>query len=263
MQNNLYWVGHRQRLRERAESEGLENLRPYEVIELILFYAVPRQDMTETARNLVNTFGSVEGVLHAEPGQLMRVPGITRGMVEWLQVTRELVDAYLPLCGAGRTRVFRYCDVLQYLLPRWRAVRPPECWMIYTDFDDQVITHSVICHSLAWNAKSCLREIVREAVSSEARHAVLIMFVGTQPLEIEWDEVEEIMRFGRTLHAVEVELLDCVLVNESGFYSLAKHGKMERTLIDNAQRAVFERYTRDDAEAGTGEQSVPSPEEII
>lgn len=246
MQNKPYWIGHRQRLRERAESVGWDALRPHEMIELILFYAVPRQDMTEPARNLISAFGSVEGVLYADREKLLEVPGVTRRMADWLQVTREMIDAYVPFGNDDKKQMFRYRDVLEYLMPLWRAVRPPECWMIYTDFDDRVITHTVMCDSLGWNTRQCVRDTVREAVAADARHAVLVMFVGAQPLEASQEDVDAVILFARTLHAVEVELLDCVLVNESGFYSMNLHGQLEKYAEESGQMALHERYTRDD-----------------
>ena len=59
--------GHRQRLRERFLQEGLENFTQIQVLELLLFYCIPRQDTNPIAHALLNRFGSLSGVLEA-PG---------------------------------------------------------------------------------------------------------------------------------------------------------------------------------------------------
>ena len=50
-----YWLGHRERLRLRAEADGLEALRPHELLELVLFYAVPRVDTADVARAIAES----------------------------------------------------------------------------------------------------------------------------------------------------------------------------------------------------------------
>ena len=60
----LVWEGHRQRLRQRMEREGWDALRPHEMVELVLNHAVPRQNLSDLARALVERFGSEIGRAH-------------------------------------------------------------------------------------------------------------------------------------------------------------------------------------------------------
>lgn len=55
--------GHRKRMRERFRKEGLEGFAPHEVLELLLFYARARGDVNPLAHRLLDTFGSLSGVL--------------------------------------------------------------------------------------------------------------------------------------------------------------------------------------------------------
>lgn len=68
--------GHRKRLRESFLKGGLEPFSDYNVIELILFYAIPRKDTNDTAHNLLETFGSLSGVLDASIDDIKQVDGI-------------------------------------------------------------------------------------------------------------------------------------------------------------------------------------------
>lgn len=68
--------GHRDRLRERYLSEGLDGFPPHNVLELLLFYSVPRRDTNVLAHRLIEQFGSLVGVLNAAPEQLAQVEGI-------------------------------------------------------------------------------------------------------------------------------------------------------------------------------------------
>ena len=69
-------AGHRQRLRQRFCATGLSGFAPHEVLELMLGYAIPRQDVNPLAHTLMDTFGSLQGVLEAKPDQLLAVHGV-------------------------------------------------------------------------------------------------------------------------------------------------------------------------------------------
>ena len=68
--------GHRQRSKRRYLALGAEGLEDHQLLELLLFYAVPRQDTNETAHRLIQRFGSLQGVLHAAPEELTSVEGV-------------------------------------------------------------------------------------------------------------------------------------------------------------------------------------------
>ena len=62
--------GHRQRAKERYGQVGADALADHELLELALFYAIPRQDTNETAHRLLKRFRSLQGVLQASPEEL-------------------------------------------------------------------------------------------------------------------------------------------------------------------------------------------------
>ncbi len=68
--------GHRNWLRQRARATQLEGFQPHEVLELLLTYAIPRQDVNPLAHALIDRFGSLSGVLDASAAELEQVPGM-------------------------------------------------------------------------------------------------------------------------------------------------------------------------------------------
>ena len=82
--------GHRQRAKERYRQMGADALADHELLELALFYAIPRQDTNETAHRLLKRFGSLQGVLYADPGELAAVEGIGESAAVLLRLTGDL-----------------------------------------------------------------------------------------------------------------------------------------------------------------------------
>ena len=70
--------GHRQRMKERFARHGLDSFAEHEVLELLLYYAIPRRDTNELAHTLLDRFGSLERVLLAPREELMKVPVVSQ-----------------------------------------------------------------------------------------------------------------------------------------------------------------------------------------
>ena len=77
-----YW-GHRERLRQRFVGGGADALPDYELLELVLFNAIPRVDVKPLAKQLLAIFGDFNGVIAAPRARLMAVPGVTEKV--WMQ----------------------------------------------------------------------------------------------------------------------------------------------------------------------------------
>ena len=86
-------AGHRERLRQRTLLDGVEALRPHELLELLLFYAIPRRDVNALAHDLDARFGGVHGVLTADEKLLAATPGVGARAAQWLKRVSALGDA--------------------------------------------------------------------------------------------------------------------------------------------------------------------------
>ena len=106
--------GHRARLKERFLNEGLDSFSTHEVVELMLFYAIPQRDVNETAHLLVERFGSLAGILEADIDEIKEVEGV----------------------GAHAATMFKMiCAVSPLIPPRLmrdtRACATPACFAVF------------------------------------------------------------------------------------------------------------------------------------
>lgn len=93
--------GHRKRLRRRFASQGLDDFETHNVLELLLFYAIPRCDTNEIAHRLLDRFGSLSGVFHADRKELEQVKGIGPAASDFLTLVPAVMrEAMLEEIGA-------------------------------------------------------------------------------------------------------------------------------------------------------------------
>lgn len=105
-----HYAGHRDRLRNRFMEAGAEALADYELLELILFRAIPRRDVKPLAKQLIKRFGSLADVISAEPDRL-------REVIDSESVVREMKIVQAAALHLSRSTVLK-----KELLPSWNAL---------------------------------------------------------------------------------------------------------------------------------------------
>ncbi len=106
-----YIRDHRKRLRERFLSGGADALPDYEMLELVLFRAIPRRDVKPLARDLLDRFGDFNGVLSADANQLTEVSGVG-----------ESVTCELKIIEAAAHRLSRARVLQKHVISSWDAL---------------------------------------------------------------------------------------------------------------------------------------------
>ena len=104
-------AGHRQRLKNRFVAGGSEALPDYELLELVLFNAIPRRDTKPVAKRLIERFGSFAEVVNAPPERLKEVKGVGDAAIVQLKLVR-----------AGALRLMQGGIMQRPVLASWTAV---------------------------------------------------------------------------------------------------------------------------------------------
>ena len=112
-----HFAGHRQRLKERFLKTGGDQLPDYELLELLLFQALPRRDVKPLAKDLLARFGSFAGVVSAEPALIRGVPGAGEAVVVALKTVAAAAETH-------RAREAQMSRELEQAMP-WRDRQAP------------------------------------------------------------------------------------------------------------------------------------------
>lgn len=237
-------AGHRGRLRQRVQQDGLFSLEPHEIIEFLLYYCIPRQNVNALAHALIDSFGSVRGVLDAEIPDLMRVPGIGRSAAEWLALVGECALACartdLDDCEIQQN----YTDTFRHLCSVSSRFPPPSTVMLCLDMEFRLIYERELCPSRAWGEETVLREALGDVLSLRAKNVILIEFTGSVSPEPDEYDREHARDLSLTLRASGCELLDVLLSGDGGTYSMFQHGDLPGEPLKDSCAALREEYRK-------------------
>lgn len=244
MADNIH-AGHRARLRERAINEGLEGFHPHQVMELILFYAIPRQDTSVPAHLLIERFGTVRAVLTASVEELTKVQGIGKRAAQWLRSVGCLMESYIALRPEDRPRIVNYQMAFEYCQLWGTLYRDPQTFLLCMSPDGAIQSFCHLCDGTQWYDPEVLRQGLDDIMSVHSGNVILIEFWDGLP-EIEPSLCAQAEAFAYTLRAMGVELLDVILVGEGNLLSLNRSGCFNREALGGALSALSQFYLRED-----------------
>ena len=229
-------------MRQRVQNRGFEGLEPHEIIEFLLFYAIPRQDVNELAHRLIDRFGSVQGVLRAELPALESVPGVGAKTARWLALVGEAAAASEGLSAEDRPRLVNCRDAFHLAAQEERQMPAPCCVQLCLDVNSRLVYRRTICNSLSWGEPQTLREALGDMLASRAHSAILLVCAGEQSLGIQQYDAKHAVRYAYTLRATQCQLLDVILVGAGQLSSLNRDHLIPECDETEFTRAVREEY---------------------
>ena len=246
MEFNDIHKGHRVRLRERASREGLDGFDPHQVLELLLFYAIPRQDVSEIAHTLIKKFGSVKAVLSQSVESLTQVKGVGIRAAEWLCSIGELTESYCDLLEEKPRRIRNYLQALQFAGDFCAEVPRPSTYQFCLSPTGILLMFGKVCDSLAWAEPTTMRRCIAEALSVHARSVILMECINEEVPHAGEYEATHVKRYAETLNAMGMELLDVILIGNSDMQSMALDGEYDPHLYGEAKSILSREYLKED-----------------
>ena len=131
--------GHRHRLTERFLKEGLEGFEEHEILEYMLFYVLPRVDTNAVAHRLIDTFGSLSGVLEADARDITQIEGIGEKSAAYLSMFPEVFRAYQRSKLGKRPRIKSIKDACAFAKSLLFGKAYEQFYVIWLDTQNRVI----------------------------------------------------------------------------------------------------------------------------
>ncbi len=203
---------------------GLDDFEPHNVLELILFYSVPRKDTNPLAHRLINRFGSLSGVLEASPEELMKVEGVTENTAVLLSMLPQIARKYLEDKVDPSNTIYSFSDIGAYLMPKFIGRNVETMMLASIDNKNKIVSCSIIAEGESDRASISRRKIVEEAMRVNATRVIL---AHNHPIGFAVPSSEDIFmteEIYKLLKTVGVELVDHVIFAQDDYVSIAASG---------------------------------------
>ena len=216
--------GHRERMRKRFITHGLDNFDDHNILELLLFYALPREDTNPIAHKLLEYFGSLAAVFDAPVEALTKIDGIGESTAVLIKLIPQISRRYL----ISREKTSDILDSTQkagaYLIPRFYGEQDEVVYMVCMDAKCKVINCKKLFHGSVNSANISIRKVVENALQYKAT-SVIIAHNHTSGIALPSREDEYTTRkIDEALKMVDIPLIDHIIVADDDFVSLADNG---------------------------------------
>lgn len=224
MPNTTIHKGHRERLKQRFLEDGLDNFTDIQVLELLLFYAIPQRDTNPIAHALLNHFGSLSGVLDADVAELKKVPGISDHSATLLALVTELCR-YYQVDSAQRVEILTTLDACgAYLVPRFFGRTRETVFLLCLDAKCKVLCCKEVGEGSVNSASISVRKIVETALAANATTVILAHNHPSGVAVPSGEDAQTTRRIAAALSAVEVHLADHIIVADGDYVSMVQSG---------------------------------------
>lgn len=216
--------GHRQRKKNQFRLTGLDSFADHEVLELLLFYAIPRQDTNPIAHRLLDRFGTLDGVFKASTSELEKVEGMGESAA-------TLIKLLFPVCRRVRTSALEnevvlhdYSAIGGYFMNHFYGEKNEVFYMACLDPKGKLIRCVRLDDGAPNSVAVSTRKIVENAIETGACSVVLAHNHPSGHATPSPEDVSVTREVRRALEAISVNLLDHVVVAEDEYISMAESG---------------------------------------
>ena len=217
--------GHREKMRRRFLSGGLEQFADHEALELLLYYAIPRRDTNPIAHALMDRYGSLSAVLAAPVEDLQKVEGIGENAAILLKLVPRL-------CGKARLADADRQELIlntasragAYLLERFYGQRSEVIYQLCLDRKGKLLACKRLGEGGVASADLDIRKLMENAILTSASVVILAHNHPSGVALPSGEDYAATTRVQQALATIGVELADHIIVADGDFVSLKDSG---------------------------------------
>lgn len=221
--------GHRDRLRRRFVEEGLDTFEDHQVLELLLFHVIPRNDTNPIAHRLLRRFGSLAAVLEADPKDLTSVAGMGERSATFLALIPHVTRRYfLDRVARDRPRLNSTETVAEYLVPLMAGRAEEVFYVLCLDSHCRILYPALIGEGTVKEAHVHPRHVVEEALRHRAASVVLAHNHPGGTAKPSNADHRLTGLLVQALGAIGIPVLDHIIVAGEQCYSFSREGVLPK-----------------------------------
>lgn len=169
-----YIKDHRKRLRDRFINGHQDTVPDYELLELVLFRAIPRRDVKPLARALLDTFGDFCHVVAASPARLRNIKGVGDAVIVELKLVEAAAQRFTRGKIIDRPVISNWTALLDYCQTRLAHLAVEQVRVLYLDRKNRLIGDEAQGHGTIDHVPLYPREVLKRALELNASALILV-----------------------------------------------------------------------------------------
>ncbi|MFA7073863.1 MAG: DNA repair protein RadC [Endomicrobiaceae bacterium] len=221
-----YIIGHRKRIKEKFVNSGFENWRDYEILEFALTFALPRKDTKETAKKLIEKFGSLKELLNADYKDLInsKTEGLGEHSAVFISFLKSFSVKYSEFEIREKAKLSSSKDVISFLKSVIGSSKKENFYAIFLNAANKILDYKIVSKGIVNKSAVYPREIAKMALDSNATSVIISHNHpgGTcKPSQNDIIATEAVLK---ALKTIDIFLLDHVIVTDKDYYSFKDNG---------------------------------------
>lgn len=219
-----HYHGHRQRLRERFLVGGADALPDYELLELLLFMAIPRRDVKPIAKNLLKTYGSLSALMNAPHSELSQIDEISENTATAIKAVGNIAQRMMKQELMERPVLNNWTRLMDYCHMSMDHETKEHFRILFLNKKNMLIADEVQVSGTVDHTPAYPREIMKRALELGATAMILMHNHPSgdpkpSPADIEMTKmiVEAAKPFNITIH-------DHIVMARGGHFSFKQEG---------------------------------------
>lgn len=213
-------TGHRERLKNRFLNEGLDDFEKHNILELLLFYAIPRVDTNEIAHDLIREFGSLSEVFNANYDDLVKVNRITANAATLIKLIPSLARAYLTDKPPAGEVFDSSAKTGEFFVKKFVGETAEVVYLLCLDSSLNYISCDKITKGTVSRANLSIRTIVENVVKHNASSVVIAHNHPRGYAIPSPEDIRATKAIYDALDFLEIRLLDHIIVAQNDYMSI-------------------------------------------
>lgn len=222
-----YW-GHRERLRTRFLTGGHAAMPEYELLELLLFNAIPRIDVKPLAKRLLAEFGDLNGVIAASKHRLLQVDGATDRVFYHLRLAEAFAHRMAQARVLRRDVVSSWDALVEYCRTVMAHRDVEQFRVLYLDRKNILIADQALAEGTVDHVPVYPREIVKRALELNASAIILVHNHPSGDPTPSSDDIDMTMQIQDACLTISIVVHDHVIVGKENVLSFKAEGLLAR-----------------------------------
>src|SRR5579872_3785977 len=215
-----HYHGHRERLRTRFREAGSDAVSDYELLELVLFRAIPQRDVKPLAKDLIATFGSFAEVVAAPRARLKEIKGVGNAAVDELKIVHAAASRLARGQVRKRPLLSSWSSVLDYCRTAQAFAEKEQFRILFLDKRNQLITDELQQTGTVDHTPVYPREVVKRALELSATALILVHNHPSGDPTPSRADIEMTQTIIRVAGPLGIAVHDHIIVGKSGHTSL-------------------------------------------